>query len=85
LSTGIFHSESWSTLSTPFVIPTHGPRFSDPFFNDLLASTESKAAEQEFDLLVSTCASVPEELKGYERMVLWGGWIAYWQSTPIPR
>ena len=39
-----------------FIIPTHGPRFSDPFFSELLTGVGNKAAEQEFDLLVSTRA-----------------------------
>jgi LacI family transcriptional regulator len=53
-----------------FIIPTHGPRFSDPFFSELLAGIGNKAAQQEFDLLVSTCAPGPEELETYQRMVL---------------
>ena len=52
-----------------FVIPTHGPRFSDPFFSELLAGIGNKAAEREYDLLVSTCAPGAEELEVYERMV----------------
>ena len=52
-----------------FVIPTHGPRFSDPFFSELLAGIGNKAAEQELDLLVSTCAPGDEEMRVYERMV----------------
>jgi LacI family transcriptional regulator len=52
-----------------FVIPTHGPRFSDPFFSELLAGIGNEAAEQEYDLLVSTRAPGREELKTYERMV----------------
>ena len=53
-----------------FIIPTHGPRFSDPFFSEVLAGIGNKAAEREFDLLVSTCAPGAEELKAYARMVL---------------
>ena len=53
-----------------FIIPTHGPRFSDPFFSEFLAGIGNKAAEREFDLLVSTCAPGAEELKAYARMVL---------------
>ena len=52
-----------------FVIPTHGPRFSDPFFSELLAGIGNKAAEHEFDLLVSTRAPGHEELDAYERIV----------------
>ncbi|HEC33785.1 MAG TPA: LacI family transcriptional regulator [Chloroflexi bacterium] len=53
-----------------FIIPTHGPRFSDPFFSELLAGIGNEAARQELDLLVSTRAPGAEELKIYERMVL---------------
>jgi len=53
-----------------FVIPTHGPRFSDPFFSELLAGIGNEAARWELDLLVSTRAPGQEELRVYERMVL---------------
>jgi len=52
-----------------FIIPTHGPRFADPFFSELLAGIGNGAAEQELDLLVSTRAPGAEELEVYERMV----------------
>jgi DNA-binding LacI/PurR family transcriptional regulator len=58
------------TETLGFVIPTHGPRFSDPFFSELLAGIGNEAAEQEYDLLVSTRASGAEELKTYKRMVM---------------
>ena len=58
------------TETIGFVIPTHGPRFSDPFFSELLAGIGNEAAEQEYDLLVSTRASGAEELKTYQRMVM---------------
>jgi len=53
-----------------FIIPTHGPRFSDPFFSELLAGIGNEAARQRFDLLVSTCAPGVEELEVYKRMVM---------------
>lgn len=52
-----------------FIIPTHGPRFSDPFFSELLAGIGNGAAERDYDLLVSTRAPGSEEMKVYERMV----------------
>lgn len=58
------------TETLGFVIPTHGPRFSDPFFSELLAGIGNEAAEHEYDLLVSTRAPGEEELKTYERMVM---------------
>jgi len=57
------------TETIGFVIPTFGPRFSDPFFSELLAGIGNEAAEHEYDLLVSTRAPGPEELQGYERLV----------------
>ncbi|MFO7740937.1 MAG: LacI family DNA-binding transcriptional regulator [Anaerolineae bacterium] len=58
------------TETLGFIIPTHGPRFSDPFFSELLAGIGNEAAEQEYDLLVSTRAPGEEELKTYERMMM---------------
>ncbi|MEA3310051.1 MAG: LacI family DNA-binding transcriptional regulator [Chloroflexota bacterium] len=52
-----------------FIIPTFGPRFSDPFFSELLAGIGNATAEAEFDLLVSTVAPGKDELKGYRRLV----------------
>ncbi len=52
-----------------FIIPTFGPRFSDPFFSELLAGIGNEAAKHQFDLLVSTCAPGAEELEAYERLV----------------
>lgn len=57
------------TETLGFVIPTHGPRFSDPFFSELLAGIGNEAAEREYDLLVSTRAPGAEELRTYEHMV----------------
>jgi LacI family transcriptional regulator len=58
------------TETIGFVIPTHGPRFSDPFFSELLAGIGNEAAEREYDLLVSTRAPGAEEMGVYERMVM---------------
>lgn len=52
-----------------FVIPTFGPRFSDPFFSELLTGIGNKAAQHNFDLLVSTRPpDTPEEKEAYRRM-----------------
>lgn len=49
-----------------FVIPTAGPRFSDPYFSELLAGIGNEAARHSFDLLVSTRApDTPEEDAAY--------------------
>ncbi len=52
-----------------FIIPTHGPRFSDPFFSEILTGIGNQAAEQRYDLLVSTRAPGAEEMVVYKRMV----------------
>lgn len=53
-----------------FVIPTFGPRFSDPYFSELLAGIGNAAARHNFDLLVSTRPpDTPEEEAAYRRLV----------------
>ncbi|HSJ55050.1 MAG TPA: LacI family DNA-binding transcriptional regulator [Anaerolineae bacterium] len=53
-----------------FIIPTFGPRFSDPFFSELLAGIGNEAARHNLDLLVSTRApDTPEEEQAYRRMI----------------
>ncbi len=53
-----------------FVIPTFGPRFSDPYFSELLAGIGNEAAEQDLDLLVSTRSpDEEEERETYRRLV----------------
>jgi LacI family transcriptional regulator len=53
-----------------FVIPTSGPRFSDPYFSELLAGIGNEAARNQYDLLVSTCApDTPEEDEAYRHKV----------------
>lgn len=51
------------------ILPTFGPRFSDPFFSEFLAGIGNKAATQGFDLLVSTRSPGEEELNAYRQMV----------------
>lgn len=51
------------------ILPTFGPRFSDPYFSELLAGIGNKAANQGYDLLVSTRAPGDEELLAYRQMV----------------
>jgi LacI family transcriptional regulator len=58
-----------------FIMPTFGPRFSDPFFSEFLAGIGNKAAAHNYDLLVSTHAPDSEsERNAYERAVR-GGWV----------
>jgi LacI family transcriptional regulator len=59
-----------STDTIGFVIPTSGPRFSDPYFSELLAGIGNEAARHSFDLLVSTRPpDTVEEDAAYRRMV----------------
>lgn len=58
------------TDTVGFVIPTFGPRFSDPFFSELLAGIGNEAARHHFDLLVCTRPpDSPEEEEAYRRLV----------------
>jgi LacI family transcriptional regulator len=51
------------TLS--FILPTFGPRFSDPFFSEFLAGIGNKAAQYGFDLLVATRPPGEAEMDAY--------------------
>ncbi|MGB7875782.1 MAG: LacI family DNA-binding transcriptional regulator [Anaerolineales bacterium] len=51
------------------ILPTFGPRFSDPFFSELLAGIGNKAANHRYDLLVSTHSPGEEELQAYRQTV----------------
>ncbi len=58
-----------------FIMPTFGPRFSDPFFSEFIAGIGTEAAEYEYDLLVSTHAPDSEgELRAYSQAAR-GGWV----------
>ncbi len=52
-----------------FVLPALSPRYSDPYYSELLAGIANKAAEQGFDLMVSTCAPGPDEDWAYLRLI----------------
>jgi DNA-binding LacI/PurR family transcriptional regulator len=57
------------TDAVGFIIPTHGPRFSDPYFSELLAGIGSVTG-QDYDLLVSTYSpDTPDEAQAYEGFV----------------
>jgi LacI family transcriptional regulator len=53
------------TDTLALILPTYGPRMSDPFFSEFLAGVGNEAAKQGFDLLVSTRAPGEEEDKAY--------------------
>lgn len=58
-----------------FIIPTFGPRFSDPFFSEFIAGIGNQAAAHDLDLLVSTHAPGSDgEMKAYRRAAR-GGWV----------
>lgn len=57
------------TNTIGFIVPTFGPRFSDPFFSELLAGIGNEATRQGYDLLISTVAPGPDELELYRRYV----------------
>ena len=52
-----------------FILPTFGPRFSDPFFSEFIAGIGNKLAEFGIDLLVSTRSPGEEELDAYKNNV----------------
>lgn len=51
------------------ILPTFGPRFSDPFFSEFLAGVGNRAARSAYDLLVSTQAPGADEIDAYRRKV----------------
>lgn len=51
------------------IIPTSGPRFSDPFFSEFIAGIGNKAALLGYDLLVATRQPGDQELEAYRRNV----------------
>ena len=51
------------------IIPTFGPRFSDPYFSEILAGIGNCAASFGYDILVSTHAPGEEELVAYRAAI----------------
>lgn len=51
------------------ILPTHGPRFADPYFSEILAGIGDELARHGQDLLVSTRPPGPDEIAAYQRMV----------------
>lgn len=51
------------------ILPTFGPRFSDPFFSELLAGIGNQASHLGYDLLVSTRSPGEQEMSSYRDMV----------------
>jgi LacI family transcriptional regulator len=58
-----------------FIMPTFGPRFSDPFFSEFIAGIGTEAAVHSYDILVSTHApDSDQEQEAYQRAAR-GGWV----------
>ncbi len=57
------------TETIGLILPTYSPRFSDPFFSELLAGVGNEANAAGYDLLLSTHAPGDEEICAYERLV----------------
>jgi LacI family transcriptional regulator len=51
------------------ILPTFGPRFSDPFFSEIIAGIGNKATLFGYDLLVSTHPPGERELQAYQHNV----------------
>jgi len=57
------------TETIGLIIPTFGPRFSDPFFSELLAGIGNRAAQLGYDMLVSTRSPGEEERAAYQAAI----------------
>jgi LacI family transcriptional regulator len=58
-----------------FILPTFGPRFSDPFFSEFIAGIGDEAAKHEFDLVVSTHPPESEGERGAYLRAIHGSWV----------
>lgn len=58
------------TETLGLILPTFGPRFSDPFFSEFVAGVGNQAAERGYDLLLSTRSPGEEEIAAYRQMAL---------------
>ncbi len=59
--------QSRRTDTIALILPTYGPRFSDPFFSEFLTGVGNEAARLGFDLLVSTRPPGPSEEETYRK------------------
>ncbi len=58
-----------------FIMPTFGPRFSDPFFSEFIAGIGNQAAAHKYDLLVSTHAPDSEGERQAYLQAAKRGWV----------
>lgn len=68
-SSSALRLQKQKTDTIGFIIPTFGPRFSDPFFSEFLTGVGNKAGSFGFDILVSTCPPGEKELQAYQSSV----------------
>jgi len=54
-----------TTDTIGLILPTFGPRFSDPFFSEFLTGVGNQASEMGFDMLVATRAPGNQEMQSY--------------------
>lgn len=64
------HLQKQRTNTIGFIVPTFGPRFSDPFFSELMAGIGNEAARRNYDVLISTVAPGPKENEVYSRHIM---------------
>ena len=57
------------TDTVGLILPTHGPRYSDPYFSSIIGGIGDELAQHNIDLLLSTQPPGPNELSAYRRMV----------------
>jgi len=56
--------------SIGYILPTSGPRFTDPFFSEFIAGLGDEATSHSLDLLISTAPpDTPAERHMYERWI----------------
>jgi len=51
------------------ILPTHGPRFNDPYFSELIAGIGNQLSSYGMNLLLSVQAPGPNEISAYRHMV----------------
>lgn len=54
-----------TTDTIGLILPTFGPRFSDPFFSEFLSGVGNQASEMGFDMLVATRTPGDQEMQSY--------------------
>jgi LacI family transcriptional regulator len=55
-----------TTDTIGLILPTFGPRFSDPFFSEFLTGVGNQASEMGYDMLVATRAPGIQEMQSYQ-------------------